>query len=236
MGVTVCSMVSNTNHFSTESIRALRDIMYVKKYQKGSYVFWEGDFNSQLYFLLDGKVNLTKLNKFGKNLTLTVYFPEDLFGEYDLSLSQKNSYSALAIESSQIGIIKHKDLQAKLMDNGNLAAEFFQWQSLQRQYVYLKLRDLLLYGKNGALASTLIRAANTYGYEKDGKIILSEKLTNNDLAQLIGATRETVNRLLAALKKDGLITIENRKIEILNLTGLKQINHCERCPIEICRL
>ena len=227
---------SNTNHFSPEFMNMLKEMMYTADYEADSYVFWEGDPNNWLYLLVEGKIKLTKLNEFGKDLTLAVHFSEDLFGEYDPTETQMNSFSAEVIEPAQVGIIQQLELKSRLKQNGNLASEFSEWQSLSRRYTQYKLRDLLLYGKNGALASTLIRAANTYGIELDGRIIITEKFTNYDLANLIGATRETVNRLLSSLKKDGLIKVAHGKIEILNLSGLKEINRCEECPVSICRL
>lgn len=228
---------TNTSHFSKKSIDSLKRIMYTEEYQRGSSVFWEGERNNHLYFLIDGRIKLTKLNEAGKDLTLSVYFPGDLFGDFDPTREQLNSFTAQADEDSKIGIIQQSDMEWLLKEEPKLAADFTKWQSQLRRYTQLKLRDLLLYGKNGALASTLVRAANTYGITQSNDIILiSEKITNYDLANLIGATRETVNRLLSGFEKNGLIKTTNGRIEIFNLAGLKEINRCENCNIDICRL
>lgn len=233
---TQLAVEANTKDFSIHCMNRLKEIMYVGQYQEGSNVFWEGDVNNSLYYLLDGKVKLTKLNESGKDLTLSLYFPGDLFGEYDATNIQSNSFSAQVIEYSEVGVIQQNELEILLKQDMELAAEFTQWQSQIRRYVQLKLRDLLLYGKNGALASILVRAANTYGIQRGNTILITEKFTNYDLANLIGATRETVNRLLSVFKKDGLIQTANGRIEILDITALKEINRCEKCPIELCRL
>lgn len=233
---TKLTVETNTIHFSAESMNRLKDIMYMEQYQTDSHVFWEGDMSNCLYFLQEGKIKLTKLNEFGKNLTLAIYFSGDLFGEYDPSSVHLSSFTAQVIEDSHIGIIQQNDLELLLKEDHLFAAEFTQWQSQMRWYVQFKLRDLLLYGKNGALASTLVRAANTYGIQQDDSIIISEKITNYDLAKLIGATRETVNRLLTGFKKAGLIQTTNGRIEINDIEGLKEINRCEKCPVNICRL
>ncbi len=227
---------TNTRIFSVECINALKQVMYIEQYQKGSCVFWEGDINNNLYLLLDGKIKLTKLNEFGKDLTVSVYLPGDLFGEFDATNMQVNSFTAEVMEHCKIGVIQQDDLELLLKQDVDLAVEFTQWQSQSQRYMQMKLRDLLLYGKNGALASTLIRAANTYGIQQGNTILISEKFTNYDLANLVGATRETVNRLLTAFKKAGLIKYAQGRIEILNLSGLREINRCEDCPIDICRL
>ncbi|WP_229727430.1 helix-turn-helix domain-containing protein [Sporolactobacillus putidus] len=91
--------------------------------------------------------------------------------------------------------------------------------------------------KNGALASTLIRMAHGYGRKEEDGIHYTIDLTNSDLAQLIGSTRETVNRMLQAWKNDGAIGYYHGSIVIRNLDYIKAICHCEdRCPMNICRL
>src|SRR5699024_6239128 len=97
---------TNTRHFSDDSIDRLQEIMYFEMYQQGATVFWEGEMNHSIYFLFDGKIKLTKVNEFGKDLTLSVYFPGDLFGEYDTSYEHKKSFTAEAVESSNVGMIK----------------------------------------------------------------------------------------------------------------------------------
>ncbi|MFP3490515.1 helix-turn-helix domain-containing protein, partial [Staphylococcus sp. SIMBA_130] len=82
---------------------------------------------------------------------------------------------------------------------------------------------------HGALASTLIRIANTYGIEEGDTIRMTTKFTNTEIADLIGATRETVNRMLNQLKKDHIIAYENGTIMIKDLEQLKAICHCEGC-------
>jgi CRP/FNR family transcriptional regulator len=68
-------------------------------------------------------------------------------------------------------------------------------------------------------------------------ILISQTFTNNDLAELIGTTRETVNRMLSTLKKDGVISLDGEgKLKIKKLNDLKEACSCEDCPIEICRI
>ncbi|GAB3060171.1 Crp/Fnr family transcriptional regulator [Virgibacillus ainsalahensis] len=226
----------NTEHFSTEGLDKLRENMAVRSFDEGSKIYWEGDNSEEIYYLMQGKVKLTKLNEDGKELTMYHYFSGDLFGEYPSMNSQMCSFTAQTTEESIIGVIQQRDVDELVREFGYLALELTQWMSQMQRYTQMKLRDLLLYGKNGALASTLIRISNTYGSEERNKINITRKFTNIELAKLIGATRETVNRLLADFKQNGLISYEQGRIEILNMDGLKSINQCEGCPAEICRL
>ena len=227
---------SNTTCFSDEHMGLLIDKMYILKFTKNEQLYWEGDVSNSLYFILNGKAKLSKLNEDGKELTLYNYFKGDLFGEYVTTNDPFNSFTAQIITDSTIGVIQQEDLEELMRGHPGFATEFTMWLNINHRYTQMKLRDLLLYGKNGALAAILIRISNTYGINKNDKIVISKRFTNIELAKLIGATRETVSRLLTGFKQDGLIHYNYGKIEILNVNGLKEINQCENCPLEICRL
>lgn len=114
--------------------------------------------------------------------------------------------------------------------------EFTKWVSYSQQLIQTKLRDLMFFGKNGALASAIIRMTNTYGMQKDGKWEITKKITHDEIACLIGTPRETVTRMLSQLKKDGLIQNEKGYINVIDLAGLRSICRCEDCPLHVCRL
>ena len=93
---------------------------------------------------------------------------------------------------------------------------------------------MLLHGKKGALYSTIIRLTNSFGVETENGIILTIPLTNQDLANLSGTSREVINRMLSELRKNHVLSIEKGIITIYNLSYLKSAIDCEGCPAEIC--
>lgn len=228
--------ISNTVSFSDESIGKLKSIMYEHHIPKGTNIFWEGDRADKLYFLKEGSVKLMKSADDGKDLVLYYFRPGDIFGETESFSNEVCGFTAEALTECTIGIIQQSDLEVLLWQHGDLAIEFMKWMGFMHRFTQLKLRDLLFYGKSGALASTLVRMTNSYGYEKDGAIHFSVAFTNYDLADLIGATRETVNRMLNHMKKEGIIDYHNGSIIIKDIEYIKSICHCDDCPKEVCRL
>ena len=101
---------------------------------------------------------------------------------------------------------------------------------------HLKFRDLVLYGKKGALYSTLIRLANSYGMETDEGTLISVPLTNQELANYSASARESLNRMLADLKKQHVIEMRGHLILIKDMEYLKAEIHCENCGREICNI
>jgi CRP-like cAMP-binding protein len=224
--------VRNTFCFSDTSFAALQEIMYQSTVAADSHVFWEGDADDKLYYVFQGQVKLVKHNMEGKEYVFSQYQKGDILGQFDPYIHSVHSSSAKTVVDSVLGIIQKKDLEVLLWQNGDLAIEFM----LAHRLTQTKLRDLMLYGKQGALCSTLIRLANTFGRQTKQGIVICEKVTNTELADYIGAARESVNRMLGELRKQNAITLENGHIVITDLAHLQMICHCEKCPKEICRI
>ncbi|MET1247214.1 MULTISPECIES: Crp/Fnr family transcriptional regulator [Sporolactobacillus] len=229
--------LNNTCMFSKQSLQALKSVMTVTTYKKGVNIFWEGDHADKLFYMLGGRVKLFKSAYDGKDLVLHYFMEGDLFGEIGCLGSVENSFTAATVTECTVGIISEKDLEPLLLSNASLSFEFMKWIGMMGQYTQIKMRDLIFYGKNGALASTLLRMIHGYSRTDEDGIHYTISLTNSDLAQLIGSTRETVNRMLQSWKSDGAIDYYHGSIVIKDLTYIKAICHCEdRCPMNICRL
>lgn len=227
------------NFFSEEQFERISELMYPKRADEGSYLFWEGEPTGKLYYIRSGKVKLRKSTEDGKDFILSILQAGDMLCEPEDGMRAVHSFSAEVIENADIGVIQWKDLEILLYRHGDFAVRFMNWMALMHRVTESKFRDLLLFGKPGALASTLIRMANSYGIATADGIRISLKLTNAELADFIGTTRESVNRMLSGLKEEGTIDIRKGRIVILSLQALKNICHCPvcpSCPKEVCRI
>src|SRR5690625_576781 len=210
--------------------------MYDLTFDNRSYVYQERDIANQIYFIQEGEVKVTKLNEQGKEYIIYLFQPGDLFGQFELDPDATHNFSAQAIGDCKLGAIQLRDLEILLWQEPDLAIEFMHWMSLMNRITQTKLRDLIMYGKTGALCSTLIRLANSYGVEIENGIFISFKLTNSLLAEFIGSARESVNRMLSDLRKAGAIEVQSGYIIIKNLLYLQDICKCEQCPKHVCRI
>jgi CRP-like cAMP-binding protein len=225
--------------FGEENFSRLKSIMYPKQVARGAFLFWEGDLADKLYYIRSGQIHLTKSTEEGKDLILSILHMGDLIGEMDGSEETLHSFSAIAVEPADIGVIHKKDLDILLYRHGDFAIQFIKWMGLIHRTTQSKFRDLLLFGKPGALASTLIRISNTYGDKQQDGIHLNIKLTNTEMADLIGSTREGVNRILNTLKDEGTISLVKGLIVIHRMEDLRKMCNCPTfppCPAIICRL
>ena len=226
----------NTFHLSEKTMSALTDIMYEQEFKADSNLFLEGDSADRLFYIKEGHVKITKTTADGKEYILNMFNQGDLFGEMSSFMSISYSYDAKVIKDSIIGIIQQRDLEILLWQYGEIAVEFLKWTSLLNQITQSKLRDITFHGKLGALSSTLIRMTNSYGVPLGQSIRITKKVKNAELGEYIGATRESVNRMLSDFRASGVISQENGYLIIHDLDYLKKICHCEGCPLEICRM
>ncbi|MFE6166333.1 Crp/Fnr family transcriptional regulator [Viridibacillus arvi] len=210
----------------------------VVKFAKDTPIFLEGDRTQDVFFVVLGQVRISKETASGKELTIRICGSNNLIGESTIFSSlDYNSTTATAMEPTTILTIDNNMLELYLSQEPSLMIACLRWIQLQNLKSQSRLRDLLLHGKKGALFSTLIRLANTYGEElDDGSIHINYKLTNNELANLCATSREVINRMLNDLKKNNIITFDKSTITVLNLQFLKDECECENCPLTICRI
>lgn len=214
----------------------LNSIMHDQSYSKGSSLVWEGEKAEQWFYIKKGKVKVTKSTEDGRHLILFFLQEGDFFGEFAVTGNHRYSYDAAAVQDTAVGIVSQTELEAMISMDGNLALHFIKWMSLMQKTTESKFRDLLLFGKKGALTSTLIRLSNTYGEKVEKGILIRSKLSHTELANLIGTTRESVNRMLSDYRDTGIISYEQGYLIIHDLAYLKSTICCPDCPAEICRL
>jgi len=212
-------------------------IHHIRKMERGTFLFQEGSYANEFYIIKSGILQISKIIPDGRELTLKMCTNGDFVGGTDLFVPDgKYLLSGRVAESGEVAVIMKDTLEEKLSNNLPLALTFMKWMGLQNRKMQNKFRDLVLHGKKGALYSTLIRLSNSYGIKTTDGIMIRLPLTNQELANFCGTSREVVNRLLSELRKMGTISIEKGTITIHDMKYLKNEIDCENCPIDICRI
>ena len=184
-----------------------------------------------------GHIFIVKYGASGRVLSLRLATRGSLIGELPLYEEEPTYiFSALARSAAEVYAIEFPVLQAYLEKHPHLSIALLKLLGMHMRKQHLKFRDLVLYGKKGALYSTRIRLANSYGMETEEGILISVPLTNQELANYSASARESLNRMLADLKKRGVIEMRGHLILIKNIDFLKGEIHCENCGKEICNI
>lgn len=207
------------------------------KAERGTYLHQEGMDAEEVYIILSGKVQISKVTSDGRELSLRICGANDICGELTLfTENPKYLLSAKVIEEGEVAAIRKDVLEREIFKDSTLAFEFMKWMSDHFRKTQTKFRDLVLNGKRGALFSTLIRMSNSYGVQQKEGILIDLPLTNQELANFCGTSRESTNRILSELKRDKIISVKRGKISILNLQYLKDEIGCENCPAVYCSI
>nr|WP_134704030.1 Crp/Fnr family transcriptional regulator [Ammoniphilus sp. YIM 78166] len=222
---------------SIELKELLHSAEHTIKTRKGTYLFQEGREAKELYVIRSGRIQISKITPDGRELTLRICSKNDIVGELTLFTEQaKYLLNAKILEDGEVAVINKEELEQKLFENGALAFEFMKWMSDHFRRTQTKLHDLVLHGKKGALFSTLIRMSNSYGVKTEKGILIDIPLTNSELGNFCGVSRETVNRMLSELRSKEILSIHKGRIHIHDLDFLRREINCEECPILMCNI
>lgn len=208
------------------------------KVEKDSKIFLEGKRAEAIFYIEYGSIQISQETESGKELTMRICGPASIIGESSLFCHLSyNSMSAKVLKPSTLLVLSRKSLEHLLTEQPMMMVEYLKWLQIENYKHQSRLRDLIVNGKKGALFSTLIRLANTYGKPLDNSaIVIDVPFTNSEIANLCGTSREMINRMLNDLKKHHILSFDKGYITIHDFKFLKDEIACENCPLQICRI
>ncbi len=180
-------------------------------YPKGTRVINEGDESDSFYLIENGSVKVYASDENGKEITLNILGAGQYFGELALIDSAPRSASVETLEACRLTIVSKSMFDTCLAENPALALKLF------RPLVQM-IRDLTDKVKSLALDDVYPRVRNALmklAEEQDGELVIEQRLTHQDIANMVGACREMVTRVLRELKAGGYIDTSDRKIRVL---------------------
>ena len=208
------------------------------KIEKDRPVFKEGEQSNDIFLIHAGSVSIVKDTEGGKQMMLRIVGPQNCIGEDSIfSDSSTHHFTAISMEPTLLTVLNRSKFEELLVNSTSVMIEWTKYVQLIYSRNQTRFRDLMLNGKKGALYSTLIRLANTYGIPEDhGSIKINFPLTNQHIANLCAMSREVVNRMLNDLKSEGIVSFQKGIITIHDIEKLRTENQCENCPSCICRI
>lgn len=182
----------------------------IKQYPKSCILINEGDRSDALYVILGGKVKVFLSDEDGKEIILNIQEAGEYFGELALLDEEPRSASVMTLEPSRLMVISKTDFQRCLMANPELALKLIQALAQRVRSLTETVRNLALLDVYGRVARTLENLA----VEKNGKQVIEQRLTHQDIANMVGASREMVSRIMKDLTTGGYVQVVNRQITI----------------------
>ncbi len=208
---------------TADQMARLADDLELREVKRREVIYLPGDPGESLFLVHGGRIKISKVTRDGKALTLSYCGPTDLFGETCLVDGSPREEMAEAMESSILSIIGRKYFEALLAANANLGLQMTKLLAKRRLYLENKVETLVFRDVTSKLAELLLDLADEYGVEDSRGTLIALKITHQELANLIGSTRETVSLTLSQFKRKDLVTTEGRKVIITNSESLRAL-------------
>ena len=205
-----------------QAFGALTEELTEVELSRGSTLFHEGDPGDQLYFIVSGKIKLGRTAPDGRESLVAIMGPGELFGEMALFDPSPRSTSATAVSETRLAGLRHENLKKVIERSPEVSAQLLQALARRLRRTNESLADLVFSDVPGRVAKALLDLADRFGRPATDGVLVAHELTQEELAQLVGASRETVNKALAEFVQRGWIRLEARAVVILDLQRLKQ--------------
>ncbi|MCD0450644.1 Crp/Fnr family transcriptional regulator [Actinocorallia sp. API 0066] len=202
--------------------KALRAHVSEVRLARGQSLFHEGDTGDRLYVVLDGKIKLTRMAPDGRENLLSVLGPGEMFGELSLFDPRPRTAGAIAVTECRLAGLGHDELRPFLTAHPEVGISLLQALSERLRRTNEVMADLVFTDVPGRVAKALLDLAERFGQPTDGGLHVHHDLTQEELAQLVGASRETVNKALADFAARGWLRIEARAVVILDIERLRK--------------
>ena len=205
-----------------EQQRSLRAKMGQTTLRRGEVLFEEGDPGNRLYIITEGKVKLGHTSSDGRENLLAVLGPGEIIGELTLFDPGPRSTTATAVSPVTLLHLDHADLVVILDTNPTMSKHMLRALARRLRRTNESLADLVFSDVPGRVAKALLDLADRFGSSTDEGVHVPHDLTQEELAQLVGASRETVNKSLADFVSRGWIQLEGRAVTLLDLDRLSR--------------
>ena len=182
-----------------------------KRVERGSFVVRAGDSTDSLYILLSGRAKVTNSDEEGREIILAWLGPGEFFGEMGLIDSSPRSASVIAVEPCELLNISRDAFNRCLQDNFQVAQKLMQILVRRLREADRKIESLALLDVYGRVARLLLDLS----VEENGKRIVKKKMTKQDMARMIGASREMVSKVMRDLDLSGYIVCEGDTVTIV---------------------
>jgi len=188
----------------------------LRRYHKKDSVYEVGQYPKWLYFVANGSVKSFQVNDFGKEFTTNIYSEGDFFGYIPLLKGEKYHDNVSAIDDTELRLIPIEDFTLLLFNNREFSAKFIKMLANQSEETEKLLIEM-------AYSSVRKRVANALIKFSESKHSTSMSILRDDIASLAGTAKETTIRTLSDFKSEGIINIDDNKIELVKLDKLKNM-------------
>lgn len=193
-----------------ETLRAIAATGVVRSFPKNAIFINEGDVGDSLYIVISGRVKVYSSNPAGREVVIAFHGPGEYVGEMSLDGSPRSA-SVMTLEPTTCALVTRASFREFILAHPDFALHLIEKLIQRVRLTTENVKSLALSDVYGRLVKLLLALA----VEHDGKLVVPEKLTQQDIAERVGASRDMISRLLKDLVAGGYLTVQDRTITIL---------------------
>lgn len=205
-----------------DAAQTLLDNMVKARMERGDVLFHEGDQGDKLYVIVEGKIKLGRTSPDGRENLLAILGPGEMFGELSLFDPGPRTATATAIAETQILGLSNEQLQRFITARPYVAGTLLAALARRLRRTNENLADLVFTDVPGRVAKALLDLSRRFGRPVESGVMVAHDLTQEELAQLVGASRETVNKALADFASRGWLKLEARAVLLQDVDRLQR--------------
>jgi CRP-like cAMP-binding protein len=201
---------------------ALLGAMTAVHLRRGDVLFRQGDTGETFFIVTTGKIKLGRRANDGRESLITILGPGEMIGELTLFDPGQRTATAVAVSDSELSALSHPQLASWIEAHPAVATQLLAELARRLRRTDEILADLVFYDVPGRVARTILDLSLRFGQHVDRGVFVRHDLTQEELAQLVGASRETVNKALSGFAQRGWIRLEGRALTILDVERLRR--------------
>src|SRR5207249_11384044 len=205
-----------------EDIRALMAIARKRTFRSGEIIFHRDDPGQVLYVIKEGKVKISLISPEGQEISLVVFGKGECFGEFAILDGLPRSADAVALERVECYTLQRSDFHKTIMKNPKIAIQVMEVLSKRLRTTDQMIEDLIFLDVYGRVAKKLLELADTHGSKVGNGIRIDVRLTQQELASMVGASRESVNKVMGYFTDKDFISTDKHRITLHRIVELKR--------------
>lgn len=221
--VALLSKVSIFEGLSRDALVELSRALKPLTFKRDALVFGKASQGDALYIIRSGQVKVVLQNADGKEMILTTFKTGDFFGEMSLLDGHPRSANVFTSKKSQLLVLSRSDFVSHLERFPTTSLRILEVMSHRLRRADEVIGNLVMLDVYGRVARILIDLSHKEGEQREDGIFIKSRPTQQDMASMIGTTRETVSRVLSEFQRRGLLTAEGKSI-LLSHSFAEEVN------------
>ncbi len=215
--ITMLKMVPLFSSLKDEELEAINRAVFTKKYLKDQMILLADEEGDTLFIIIRGKVKITSFAENGKEVIFSIMSEGDFFGDMSLLDGKPRSASVISIEDSELCLLRREEFNRLIENHPGIALKLLKELTSRLRRADERIESLALLDVSGRIAGILLQLSEESGKRlPDGGVIIRSRPTHQELANMVGTTRETVTRILSQLEQKNYIVMTGKSVTISN--------------------